>query len=101
MARHNAVGAVDQNGIDKTKFGDAGGNLFDLPGTVRAGIFDARFKFARVLVFDGQRLHSVPRARRLRDCAAYESRIRNIGNLPISFDALPISARCFPIYFST
>jgi len=32
MTRDNAVGGVDQDRIDKAKFRDAGGDLFDLPG---------------------------------------------------------------------
>jgi hypothetical protein len=53
MARYNGVGAVDQNGVDKAKFGDAGGDLFDLARRVRTGILKARFKLVRVFVFDG------------------------------------------------
>jgi hypothetical protein len=58
MARYDSVGAVDQNGIDKAKFRDAGGDLFDLPGRMSAGVFKAWFERTRVLVFDGQRRHS-------------------------------------------
>ncbi len=62
MARYDAVRAIDQDGIDKTKLLDAGGNLFDLPGRMRTGILEARFELARVFVFDGQRAQSAPQA---------------------------------------
>jgi hypothetical protein len=71
MARHDAVRTIDQNRIDKTKFLNAGSDLFDLPGCVRAGIFETGFELAWIFVFDGQRLHSAPHARRLKDCAAH------------------------------
>jgi hypothetical protein len=51
---------------------DAGGDLFDLPGCVRAGIFETGFELSWVFVFDGQRLHSAPHARRLKDRAAHQ-----------------------------
>ena len=60
VAGHDSIGAIDQDRIDKTKLLDAGRDLFDLPGRVRAGIFEARFELSRVLVFDCQRLHSAP-----------------------------------------
>ena len=63
MARHDAVRTIDQNRIDKTKFLNAGSDLFDLPGCVRAGIFETGFELAWIFVFDGQRLHSAPHAR--------------------------------------
>ena len=71
MARHDAIRTIDQNGIYKTKFLDAGSDLFDLPGCVRAGIFETGFELSWVFVFDGQRLHSAPHARRLKDRAAH------------------------------
>jgi hypothetical protein len=72
MAGHDAVRTIDQNGVYKTKFLDAGGDLFDLPGCVRAGIFETGFELSWVFVFDGQRLHSAPHARRLKDRAAHQ-----------------------------
>ena len=59
VAGHESIGTIHQDRIDKTTFLDAGSDLFDLPGGVRAGIFNARFELPRVL-FDCQRPHSAP-----------------------------------------
>ena len=62
VAGYDSISAIDQDRIDKTKLLDAGCDLFDLAGSVRAWIIEARFELARVLVFDGQRLHRTPKA---------------------------------------
>ena len=99
LPRHDAIRTIDQNGIYKTKFLDAGSDLFDLPGCVRAGIFETGFELSWVFVFDGQRLHSAPHARRLKDRAALESRIKDFWNFPISFASFPFPRILFPIIF--
>lgn len=62
VAGYDTIRAVDQNGADKAKLLDAGGDLFDLPWRMRAGIFEARFELARVSISDGQRPHGAPQA---------------------------------------
>ena len=52
MARYNAPSAVDQDGIDKPEFLDAGGDLFDLLGGMGTRIPDARLKLSGILVGD-------------------------------------------------
>ena len=62
VAGYDAVRAIDQDRIDEAKLLDAGCNLFDLPGRVRAWIVEARFELSRVLVFDRKRSHRTPKA---------------------------------------
>ena len=76
VAGYDAVAAIQQNRVDEAKFGDAGGDLLDLPRGMGAGVIGTGFELAGVLVFDRQRLHSAPQNRRLRDCAAHDSRIK-------------------------
>jgi hypothetical protein len=99
MARHDAVQTIDQNGIYETKLLDAGSDLFDLPGCVRAGIFETGFELSRVFVFDSQRLHSAPHARHLKDRPAHRIANRRFEDFPISFAGFPFSAIFFPIIF--
>lgn len=99
MARYNAVGDIDQDRIDKAKFCDAGGDLFDLTGRVRARIFEAWFKLTRVLVFDGQRGHSAPQARRPKRLRSSNRESKMLGIFPFLWPAFPFSRNVFPFIF--
>ena len=50
MACDDAIGAVDEDWINKAKFPDAGGNLLNLFGRMGAGILRTRLQKVRVFV---------------------------------------------------
>jgi hypothetical protein len=100
VARYDAIRAIDQSGIDKSELLNAGGDLLDLPGRMRAGIFEARFELARVLISDGQRPHSAPQSLASMEIVQLTNRESKIlGISPFLLLGFPIPRHVFPIIF--